>query len=339
MDAPAVQYVTTSDGYSIAYAVTGPGRPYVLLPGAFEHVQLAWQYPKLYPWLEAISARFQLIQLDERGAGMSTRGLKEDHAVEDYQLDIEAVIDRLNPAPFVLHATTTRSLCAVQFALDHPERVSALVLGAARPWGAYRTTQAAFFNTLPDADWDLFARSLVGQYQASEDLPKSLALFNQAFEPHDFAKRMRVAGLGIPEDSLSRLRTPTLVLSPRDYWTGEGTSAMMMKVAQLARATFTVIDGTFALGDSEQGIRAIEAFLAALPETPSPESPQAAAGLSSREIEVLRLVAAGRGNQQIADELVISLNTVRRHVSNIFDKTGVANRAQAAIYARDKGLA
>ena len=61
--------------------------------------------------------------------------------------------------------------------------------------------------------------------------------------------------------------------------------------------------------------------------------------LSSRELEVLRLLAAGRSNQQIADELVISLNTVRRHVSNVFDKTGVANRTEAAGYARDRGLA
>jgi DNA-binding NarL/FixJ family response regulator len=61
-------------------------------------------------------------------------------------------------------------------------------------------------------------------------------------------------------------------------------------------------------------------------------------GLSSREIDVLRLLAAGRSNQQIADELVISLNTVRRHVSNIFDKAGVANRVEAAAYARDHGL-
>ena len=62
-------------------------------------------------------------------------------------------------------------------------------------------------------------------------------------------------------------------------------------------------------------------------------------GLSEREVEVLRLVAAGRTNQQIADELVISLNTVARHVSNIFGKTGVANRAEAASYAHSRGLA
>jgi DNA-binding NarL/FixJ family response regulator len=67
---------------------------------------------------------------------------------------------------------------------------------------------------------------------------------------------------------------------------------------------------------------------------------QSPAGLlSTRELEVLRLLAAGRSNQQIADELVISLNTVRRHVSNVFDKTAVANRAQATAYAKDHGIA
>ncbi len=62
------------------------------------------------------------------------------------------------------------------------------------------------------------------------------------------------------------------------------------------------------------------------------------AGLSEREVEVLRLLANGLTNQQIADELVISLNTVIRHVSNIFDKTGVANRAEAATFAARNGL-
>lgn len=55
--------------------------------------------------------------------------------------------------------------------------------------------------------------------------------------------------------------------------------------------------------------------------------------LSAREVEVLRLVAAGKTNQEIADELVISFSTVTHHVSNIFNKTGVANRTEAAAYA------
>ena len=61
-------------------------------------------------------------------------------------------------------------------------------------------------------------------------------------------------------------------------------------------------------------------------------------GLSAREVEVLRLVAAGKSNREIADALVISLNTVVRHVSNIFSKTGAANRVEAASFASRHGL-
>ena len=57
------------------------------------------------------------------------------------------------------------------------------------------------------------------------------------------------------------------------------------------------------------------------------------AGLSSREIDVLRLVAAGCSNRQIADELLISANTAANHVRSILQKTGCANRAEAAAYA------
>jgi DNA-binding CsgD family transcriptional regulator len=63
------------------------------------------------------------------------------------------------------------------------------------------------------------------------------------------------------------------------------------------------------------------------------------AGLTGREVEVLRLIAAGRSNRAIAQALLISPNTVLHHVSNIFAKTGVANRAEAAAYATRRGLA
>jgi class 3 adenylate cyclase/DNA-binding CsgD family transcriptional regulator/pimeloyl-ACP methyl ester carboxylesterase len=62
------------------------------------------------------------------------------------------------------------------------------------------------------------------------------------------------------------------------------------------------------------------------------------AGLTKRELEVLRLVAAGKSNREIAAELTISTNTVDRHVSNILSKTAAANRAEAAAYAARRGL-
>jgi LuxR family transcriptional regulator, maltose regulon positive regulatory protein len=60
--------------------------------------------------------------------------------------------------------------------------------------------------------------------------------------------------------------------------------------------------------------------------------------LSRRELEVLRLLAAGKPNQQIADELVLALNTVKRHVTHILEKLGAANRTEATAHARQLGL-
>jgi DNA-binding NarL/FixJ family response regulator len=67
------------------------------------------------------------------------------------------------------------------------------------------------------------------------------------------------------------------------------------------------------------------------PSAPLPE-------LTEREREVLGLIAQGRNNSEIADHLVLSPKTVRNHITSIFDKLQVADRAQAILRARDAGL-
>jgi DNA-binding NarL/FixJ family response regulator len=61
-------------------------------------------------------------------------------------------------------------------------------------------------------------------------------------------------------------------------------------------------------------------------------------GLTAREIEILRLLAAGKANKQIAFQLKISEKTVRNHVSNMYEKLGIYDRSQAVLYAVRKGL-
>ena len=66
--------------------------------------------------------------------------------------------------------------------------------------------------------------------------------------------------------------------------------------------------------------------------------PPAGEELTEREVEVLSLVAQGLSNQEIADQLVVSERTVRKHVSNILGKLHLANRTQATLYALRTGI-
>ena len=61
-------------------------------------------------------------------------------------------------------------------------------------------------------------------------------------------------------------------------------------------------------------------------------------GLTAREVTVLRLVAGGRTNKEIAAELVLSVGTVERHIANIYGKIGARGRAEATVYALGHGL-
>jgi DNA-binding CsgD family transcriptional regulator len=87
-------------------------------------------------------------------------------------------------------------------------------------------------------------------------------------------------------------------------------------------------------------VRRVRARLHDLPRQPGapPPSPLPA-GLTRRESEVLRLVAAGRSNRQIAQELALSESTVAKHLTSIFNKVGVDNRAAAAAFAIRHDLA
>ena len=114
---------------------------------------------------------------------------------------------------------------------------------------------------------------------------------------------------------------------------------------EIARTRALVGDACRMLGDSESAAmehdaaRAILVRLGARPDLARLESPASGSRvLSPRELEVLRLVAAGRTNRQIAASLVISEHTVARHLQNIFAKLGVSSRAAATAFAFEHDL-
>ena len=102
----------------------------------------------------------------------------------------------------------------------------------------------------------------------------------------------------------------------------------------------SLLDEALAIS-TELGMRPLTNRVGALrerAESQPTKAPPYPGGLTQREVEVLRLVAAGKTNQEIADDLFISVKTVGYHVGNILNKTTSTNRTEAATYASQNGL-
>ena len=133
----------------------------------------------------------------------------------------------------------------------------------------------------------------------------------------------------------ARLQAPPLIAMSHE---GQA-RALLARDRPGDRAQARVLLGEVVATARELGIHGLgERANALLKELAAPAAPAWPAGLTGREVEVLRLIAAGHSNRAIAQALYISPNTVLHHVSSIFTKTGVANRAEAAAYATRQGL-
>ena len=128
-----------------------------------------------------------------------------------------------------------------------------------------------------------------------------------AWIAHDFAERLLQS-----DESADRSRATAIVAAGLEEIDGLGMSAV------------------------ENNLNSLNGIIESTESDSAP--PQNPVGLTDREIEVLRLVAAGRTNQQIAEQLVIAQTTAAKHVANILGKTGSANRTEAATFANHHGI-
>jgi LuxR family maltose regulon positive regulatory protein len=152
-------------------------------------------------------------------------------------------------------------------------------------------------------------------------------------------RALGLAALGDDDGALATLAETLTLAHPQGYirvFVDEG-PAMGALIGQLIRAQRATVPGDY-VG------RLVRAFEHDTARSPSDERPTPAVvpglvtALSDRELEVLHLLATGKQNQDIAAELHMALNTVKKHATHIFEKLGATNRTEATARAREFGL-
>jgi DNA-binding NarL/FixJ family response regulator len=135
---------------------------------------------------------------------------------------------------------------------------------------------------------------------------------------------------------LPQVRTPTLVVHARNDVICPVEEGQLL-AAGIQGAEFVELDSrNHVLLEHEPAWQRFQDAVLSFVDMPA-ASNAAFAALSTRERQVLALMAEGLSNVDIAERLAISEKTVRNHASNIFDKLGVWSRAQAIVFARDHG--
>lgn len=337
MQAPLAQYVTTPDGYNIAYSVTGDGTPLILTPAAFNHIQLVWKSPSRREWLEGLSQRFRLVQFDFRGQGMSTRGLPASFTIADYETDIETLVNHLELDQFVLLGTCITGHAALRFAARHQDRLLALLLLTTAV--SERAWPIDLFAGLGRENWELLLWSRLAPGLSSREAELRSDVMRQMMTRDDALIRWQGSADSDVSDVLPCIRTPTLVMHPRDFVHLRADEAVKL-ASGLPNARLTMLesdDPGDLQGKPSSALAAIDEFFTGLSaedgRTPPNETPPQPAKLSVRQAEVLGLLVKGRTNREIADELVLSLRTVERHIEELYAKLGVRNRAEAVALA------
>jgi pimeloyl-ACP methyl ester carboxylesterase/DNA-binding CsgD family transcriptional regulator len=332
-------------GRRVAYAVTGDGPPLVAPAWWVSHLELDWGDPNFRGLWESIGAGYTVVRYDRIGVGMSDRELRD----QDLTLDAEvallcAVLDELALEKVVLVGGSSGGCAAVAFAARFPERVDRLLLYGAYADGPSITSpdvREAIVATVR-SHWGLGSRLLADIFLGDADSTAQERLARHqraAASPDAAAAFLELIYRNNVRAEVELVRAPTLVVHRRGdraipYHLGRELAAAIPK------ATLIPLTGAAHFpwaGDTQSVARAFRSVLASEGGARVAGEP-AAVLLSSREREVLALVAKGLSDPEIAEQLVLSQHTVHRHVANIRNKLGRGSRAAAVAEAARLGL-
>ncbi len=346
-----VRYVTALDGTRLGSAESGAGPLIVKAANWLTHLQYEWQSPVWKHWLQFFSANSRFARYDERGCGMSAWG--GALSLDVWADDLGSIIDAAQPAgPVTLLGISQGAATCIHYALRHPERVSRMILYGGYAHGAL--TRGTADDAVAHQAMIELARVAWGK-----DNPTFRQLFTSRFIPggtreqlewfNDLcvktttgeivASLLEARGHVDIADSLAGVRVPTLVLHARADEVIPVEEGRML-AAGIPGAEFVELDSRnhILLEHEPAWSRFREAVLSFLIHYDRPAGNPVFAALSARERQVLKLIADGLSNDEIATQLQISEKTVRNHASNLFDKLGVWSRAQAIVFARDHGF-
>ncbi len=355
---PRIRYAPTADGVSIAFWTLGEGVPLVYMAGGpWGHVEL-WDIPECRRWYERLAQKRMLVRYDVRGTGWSERDVS-DHSLDALMADVEAVVDRLGLDRFAMFGAFDAGPVAIAYAARHPERVSHLILWCS--WARtsdIRSPRIRAWLGLIDQDWELMTDTcahLALGWPAGEVGRHAAQRLRERVSPEAARAALEAMGTFDVTELLPRLKAPTLVLHRREIpWLPVDIARTVASRIPGGRLIVLEGEGTAPyLGDSEAAAGAIDEFLGEgkegrtdLREADAPASERDGAGLAqgypdaltAREVEVLRRLADGKTNTEIAEELYVSVRTVERHIANIYAKIGTRGRANATAYALTRGL-
>ncbi len=337
---PRIRYATSDNG-QIAYAAHGEGARVLFLGGLpFCNAELCVSYN--HTFFESLAANFELAWLDFNGCGLSRPG-HADFSLDALCKDVEGVASALGWEDFNLVGRNAGAVVALAWAAQFPERTKSVVavdawLGDVPPDTPFRRV-SHFLDVSP---WDEFTEHLAVASLMFRDpgRARSLAAFMRAgVDQETFIESQAARATYDLRPYLGQISAPVLIIENHAKAGDEFEGRKL--AAGIRGAELKLVDDPAHEGLEREVADFIGVpnshFEAAHETATTGESPGSSL-LSSREREVLQLMATGRTNVQIAGELVISPHTVSRHVTHIFEKTGAVNRAEAARWAAHRGL-
>jgi pimeloyl-ACP methyl ester carboxylesterase/DNA-binding CsgD family transcriptional regulator len=344
---PTIRQARTTDGVSIAWTSVGAGPPLILMPGVpFSNLTAEWRIPLLREAYERLAQDVRLIQYDGRGSGNSQRDV-DDFSLDAMVRDLEAVVNAAGLVRYTLLGFYHSCTAAIAEAARHPEQVKGLLLfgGAARGWTAMSGPGIQALLSLIDRDWNTFAESIAHAWlgwDAGAEGELAAEGFRTATTPAVARATMEAASQVDVSAEAARVRCPALVLH-RAGATVIPPEASAELVRLLPNGRLEVLEGSSAtlfFEGTDEVIETIARFVTGRGWTrAAAPAPASDGGLTPRERDVLRLVAAGETNAEIGRRLGVTINTVERHVANLYRKIDARGRADATAYAIRNGLA